>query len=242
VAVAVPLALKYLPVAPVLSKAFNMVAGILSPNPDLSDPINQKLKRENITSINNPGQKLSEIVGDNRSGVTGSISPQRLLEEMVRHETMAREHWDSEPFAPGQPMTLESCADAEVLYHKCIEVDYHLSNALAYATALQMIAERYVDYCQAFANSLEGIWPKVEGDVKTILNHSQEWHRGHCDLDVDCYRAKWVKAPPPPPRLMNAGAAPGARPRLGDIVRRPPPPARPILVPETQLRISGAMS
>ncbi len=191
--------------------------------------VKQKLDRTKIKSVTR-GIPLTSIAGTSRSGMQGSISPERLLESMVRHQRVANELWEKEPFSCGEHIVATSCQEAEDLYKKYVEVDYHISKAKFFAEALLYIAQNYIQHCDAFGAILRKDWDEMESQVNLVMMSNEQWHEMNCSLENYCYRTirlhKVVKAPPPPsapPPVHGQGQAPPAN---AAAPQRQPPPAR----------------
>jgi hypothetical protein len=131
---------------------------------------------------------LAQVAG-NRAGTRGHQHLKDLLEAIVAHYQLAMRTWSGPPYRPGiQSPSPHSCQEAEDLYRKFVEVDYHLSKTCAYAEKLEEVAHAYVTFCKRNAITLEGYFDDSKRRVNLVLEQSEDWHHHHCHVDDHCYR------------------------------------------------------
>jgi hypothetical protein len=130
---------------------------------------------------------LAQVAG-NRAGTRGHQHVKDLLEAIVVHYQLAMRIWNAPPYNPGVAPVPGSCQEAEDLYRKFMEVDYHLSKMMAYAQKLEEVAHAYVEFCNRNAQRLQGFLEDCTQDVKTVLMQGEDWHHHHCHVDDHCYR------------------------------------------------------
>lgn len=157
------------------------------------------LDRANIKSLlrkDEGGQplKLREVAGK-REGTTGKVHAKELLDSIVVHYQFAMWIWNGPPYRPGEDApSPQSCQQAEDLYRKFMEVDYHLSKMMAYAQKLKEIATAYETFCTTNAKNLRGYLDTFEKQVKEMLGEDELWHHNHCQTFDHCYRtSKWSR-------------------------------------------------
>jgi hypothetical protein len=139
--------------------------------------------------------KLRDVAGD-RAGTTGKVHVKELLESIVVHYRFAMGIWNGPPYRPGEELeqSPQSCQDAEDLYRKFMEVDYHLSKMMAYAQKLKQIATAYETFCTTNAQKLQGYLEDCTQQVMYVLGRSDDWHHTHCQTFEHCYRtSKWSR-------------------------------------------------
>lgn len=131
---------------------------------------------------------LKQVAGD-RAGTKGNVYVKDLLEAIVAHYQLAMRNWNDPPFRPGmQSPSPHSCQEAEDLYRKFVEVDYHLSKMCAYAEKLKEVADAYVTFCKRNAFTLEGYFDDCKRRVNLVLEQRDDWHHKHCNVMDHCYR------------------------------------------------------
>jgi len=157
------------------------------------------LDRAQITSLlrkdaGGGAVKLRDVAGD-RAGTTGKVHAKELLESIVVHHRFAMGIWNGPPYKPGDDApSPQSCQEAEDIYRKFMEVDYHLSKMMAYAQKLKEIATAYETFCTRNADRLRGFLEDCTADVKTVLMQGEDWHHKHCQTFEHCYRtSKWSR-------------------------------------------------
>ncbi|BDI03159.1 hypothetical protein [Sphaerotilus microaerophilus] len=153
----------------------------------------EALRRDNIQSILF-GAPLLSVVGP-RPGTHGRVWQSELMALVMIHYRKAHEIWAAEPFPAGKAVEgLASCHDAELLYRKHVEVDYHLSKMKAYAEELQKVASKYVEFCNKNSQTLQKSFKMAEGAAKAVMEHDERWHQAHCGVAEHCYRTtKWLR-------------------------------------------------
>jgi len=134
---------------------------------------------------------LAEVRGRERGHTEGAVDVKDLLESIVIHYQFAMRMWKEPPYTPGiASPSPHSCQQAEDLYRKFVEVDYHLSKMMAYSQKLKEVADAYVDFCKRNAYRLEGYFDDCKKRVKLVLQQDDEWHRKHCHYLDHCYRTE----------------------------------------------------
>lgn len=148
--------------------------------------------RAQIKSILRPDKTLANVAGD-RAGTRGQVLMKELLDSIIVHYQLAMQIWNGPPYKPGEVLEpLQSCQEAEDLYRKFMEVDYHFSKVNAYARKFKELADAYVAFCENNTTRLRGALHDCEEQVLIVLNRKPDWHHKHCHVADHCYRTSKV--------------------------------------------------
>jgi hypothetical protein len=152
------------------------------------------LARKNIKSVLRPQEPTLREVAGWRSGTRGNVPMKDLLPATIVHLKKAQQIYKADPYPSGHaPEVVGSCEDAEDLYRKLAEVDYHFSKAAAYAEALKELADLLHTYVTRNKAKLRDVWTQMEQVVKKELDQPEAWHRTNCGKWEHCYRTKKSK-------------------------------------------------
>jgi len=153
-------------------------------------PLVDRTQIKSLLRTNEAGAPLTLAqVAGNRAGTRGYQHVKDLLQSIVVHYQLAMRIWNAPPYRPGsQAPVPHSCQDAEDLYRKFVEVDYHLSKMYAYAEGLEKVAHAYVTFCTNNAKRLDGLFDDCCRQALEVLSQKDDWHHHHCHVDDHCYR------------------------------------------------------
>jgi hypothetical protein len=178
----------------VQDKAVDAFSG-LGDRKDLPMPHNSHMPlvdRAQIKSVLRPGRTLAQVAG-NRAGTRGQVLMKELLDSIIVHYQLAMQIWKGPPYKPGEILApLKSCQEAEDLYRKFMEVDYHFSKVNAYARKFKELADAYVKFCESNTSKLQGALHDCEEAVLFVLKQGPEWHQKHCQVTDHCYRTRKI--------------------------------------------------
>jgi hypothetical protein len=97
------------------------------------------------------------------------------LTAIASHFNQAKRIWTG-----GERVQILSCKDADDVYQKYHDMEYHFSKVCAYVKALKALAESYEQFCESNTIKLRASFEEMREEVKRVLDADPSYHQTHC--------------------------------------------------------------